>query len=149
SKMVSPQWSPNGRHLAAGRLTDNGVELWIIDAASGKATRAGDVFVNTAYGGFSWEGSDKLSAMLVPAERGSPPQYRDIAPSEPNIQETSGRSGAVATFQDLLRSPNDERLFEYYTTSPPAILALNGTGTHIGTPAIYASYLPTPAGTDI
>src|SRR5690606_40604071 len=42
SKMVSPQWSPNGRHLAAGRLTDNGVELWIIDAASGTATRAGD-----------------------------------------------------------------------------------------------------------
>ncbi|HSI88290.1 MAG TPA: hypothetical protein VK918_04485, partial [Pyrinomonadaceae bacterium] len=146
SKMVSPQWSPDGRHLAAGRLTDTGVELWIIDAATGKATRAGDVYVNTAYGGFSWEGSDRLSAMLVPAGRGAPPQYRDIAPSEPNIQETSGRSGAVATFQDLLRSPNDERLFEYYTTSQPAFVSVSGNVTTIGEPAIYDTFSPSPDG---
>jgi dipeptidyl aminopeptidase/acylaminoacyl peptidase len=149
SKIVSPQWSPDGRHVAVGRLTDSGVELWIIETATGKATRAGDVYVNTAYGGFSWEGSDRLLAMLVPAGRGAPPQYRDIAPTEPNIQETSGRSGAVATFQDLLKSPNDERLFEYYTTSQPAFVSVNGTVTTIGEPAIYDTFSPSPDGSFI
>lgn len=146
SKMVSPQWSPDGRHVAAGRLTDRGVELWIIETATGKATRAGDVYVNTAFGGFGWEGNDRISAMLVPAGRGDAPQYRDIAPQEPNIQETSGRSGAVATFQDLLKSPNDERLFEYYTTSQPAFISPDGRITTVGEPAIYDTFSPSPDG---
>ncbi|HMQ02462.1 MAG TPA: prolyl oligopeptidase family serine peptidase [Pyrinomonadaceae bacterium] len=137
AKIVSPQWTPDGKFIAAGNLTESGVELWIIDTVAARAKKVDGVLLNTAYGGFDWENSTNMTAMLVPANRGPAPQYQNIVPSEPNIQETSGRTGAVATFQDLLRSPNDERLFEYYATSQLAMISADGKVTRIGAPAIF------------
>lgn len=146
AKLISPQWSPDGKFLAAGNVTAAGVELWIIETASGRAQKVKNAYVNTAFGGFSWSGSGTISATLVPAKRGTAPAYRDITPTEPNIQETSGRSGAVQTFQDLLKSPNDERLFEYYATSQTALIDISGKVREIGAPAIYDEFSPSPDG---
>lgn len=145
-KLISPQWSPDGKYLAAGNVTNAGVELWIIETATAKAQKVNNVFVNTAFGGFSWSGSRTITATLVPAVRGTAPSYRDISPTEPNVQETAGRSGAVQTFQDLLKSPNDERLFEYYATSQPALIDASGKVRTVGTPAIYDEFSPSPDG---
>lgn len=144
AKIISPSWSPDGKYLAAGNVVANGIELWIIDTATAKATKVKNVFINTAYGGFDWEDSKTISATLVPAKRGSAPAYQDITPNEPNIQETSGRSGQIATFQDLLKSPNDEKLFEYYATSQLALIDVTGKVREIGSPAIFdnASFSP-------
>ncbi len=139
AKIVSPEWSPDGKFIAAGNLTDAGVELWIIDTTTAKATKVNGVFVNTAMGGFDWENATTISATLVPANRGSAPSYQNVVPTEPNIQETTGRRGAVATFQDLLKSPNDEKLFDYYATSQLATITTDGRVTNVGTPAIYDS----------
>lgn len=146
AKIVSPQWSPDGKYIAAGNITRSGVELWLIETATGRATRVPNIYVNTAFGGFGWEGASILMATLVPSNRGPAPAYQDVAPMEPNIQETSGRSGAVATFQDLLKSPNDERLFEYYTTSQLATVDTSGRVRTIGKPGIYDSFSPSPDG---
>lgn len=137
AKIVSPQWSPDGKYIAAGNLTDSGVELWIIETAAARATKVNNVLINTAYGGFDWENATTISATLVPSNRGPAPQYLNVVPTEPNIQETSGRRGAVATFQDLLRNPNDERLFEFYATSQIATITVGGRVNRIGDPAIY------------
>ncbi len=145
-KLVSPQWSPDGRFLAVGNVTTAGVELWIIDTAAAKAQKVNNAFVNTAFGGFSWSGKATIAATLVPPRRGPAPAYRDLSPTEPNVQETSGRSGAVQTFQDLLKSPNDERLFEFYATSQPALIDTSGKVRQIGTPAIYDEFSPSPDG---
>ncbi len=104
AQIISPQWSPDGKYIAAGNITPSGIELWIIDTATAKAVKVKNVFVNTAFGGFSWEDSRTISATLVPLKRGAAPGYQNITPNEPNIQETSGRTGAVQTFQDLLKS---------------------------------------------
>lgn len=137
AQIIQTQWSPDGKYIAAGNITPAGVELWIIDTASGKASKVKNVFVNTAFGGYSWEDSRTLSATLVPARRGAPPTYQNLTPTEPNIQETTGRGGAVQTFQDLLKSPNDEKLFEYYATSQLALIGVDGKVREIGSPAIY------------
>jgi dipeptidyl aminopeptidase/acylaminoacyl peptidase len=146
ARIVSPQWSPNGRYIAAGNLTPTGVELWFIETETGRANRVPNVFVNTAFGNFSWESPTSVSARLVPAKRGPAPQYRDVVPTEPSIQETAGRSGAIQTFQDLLSNPNDELLFDYYATSQPAMIDVKGTVRNIGPPAIYDSFSPSPDG---
>ena len=137
AQIISPQWSPDGKYIAAGNITASGIELWIIDTATAKATKVKNVLVNTAYGGFGWEDSRTISATLVPAKRGAAPGYQNLTPNEPNIQETSGRGGAVQTFQDLLKSPNDERLFEHYAASQLALIDVNGKVREIGAPAIY------------
>jgi dipeptidyl aminopeptidase/acylaminoacyl peptidase len=137
AQIFSPQWSPDGKYIAAGNITPAGVELWIIDAATSKATKIKKVFVNTAFGGFSWEDSNTISALIVPGKRGGAPTYQNLTPNEPNIQETTGRGGAVQTFQDLLKSPNDEKLFEYYATSQLALIDVDGKIKEIGAPAIF------------
>ncbi|MGE3467757.1 MAG: S9 family peptidase, partial [Pyrinomonadaceae bacterium] len=73
AQLVSPQWSPDGKHMAVGNITPAGVELWIIDTATAKATKVKGVFVNTAFGGFDWEDSKTISATLVPSKRGPAP----------------------------------------------------------------------------
>ena len=126
AKLMSAQWSPDGKYIAVGNIGATGIELWIVDTAPAKAKKINGVFVNTAFGNFGWEDSHTLSAMLVPAKRGVAPAYQNLTPTEPNIQETSGRTGAVQTFEDMLKSPNDERLFEYYCTSQIALIDVGG-----------------------
>jgi dipeptidyl aminopeptidase/acylaminoacyl peptidase len=146
AQIFSPQWSPDGKYLAFGNITPVGIELWILDTSSAKLQKAKNVYLNTAFGGFSWESPQTLTAMLVSAKRGPAPQYQNLTPTEPNIQETSGRSGAVQTFQDLMKSPNDERLFEYYCTSQPAVIDVSGKVREVGPPAIYDDFEFSPDG---
>lgn len=147
ARIFSPVWSADGKHIAAGNITSTGVELWIIDTASAKATRLKNVQVNTAFGGFYWLPDQKsLYVNLVPKNRGIAPQYQNLTPTEPNIQETSGKTSAIMTFQDLLKSPNDEKLFEYYATSQLAIVGIDGKIKEIGQPAIFEDERFSPDG---
>ncbi|MBX3291729.1 MAG: S9 family peptidase [Acidobacteria bacterium] len=146
AQIVSPAWSPDGKYIAAGNVTPAGVELWIIDTGTAKAAKVKDVMINTAFGGFSWEDANTLSANLVPKKRGPAPPYRDITPTEPNIQETSGRTGVIQTFQDLLKSPNDERLFEYFCSSQIALIEANGKVNEVGPVGLYDNMTVSPDG---
>jgi len=138
AQIIAPQWSADGKYLAVGNVTAAGVELWVIDAATGKGRKVPGVYVNTAFGEFDWMPDQKsLFVNMVPKNRGGAPGYQNLTPSGPNIQETSGRSGAVQTFQDMLKSPNDEKLFEYYATSQLAVVTLDGKVKEIGQPGIY------------
>lgn len=144
AKIASVQWSPDGKHIAFGNVTNSGIELWIVETATAKAKRLGNFYLNTAFGGFGWEGSTMISANLIPTNRGPAPQWQNVVPTEPNIQETSGRRGAIATVQDLLRSPNDEKLFDYYATSQLAMIDLGGKVKNIGQPAIFDNVIVSP-----
>lgn len=146
AKIIQPSWSPDGKYIAAGNVTPAGIELWIIETATAKAKRVNGIFINTGYGGFDWANSSTISATLVPSKRGPAPAYQDVVPMEPNIQETSGRSGQLATFQDLLKSPNDEKLFEYYATSQLALIDVAGKVREIGAPAIFSGAELSPDG---
>lgn len=138
AKIVSPVWSADGKYIAAGNLTAEGAELWIIETATGKAKLMKKILVNTVLGGFDWMPDQKsLLVNIVPEKRGTAPQYQNLTPNSPNIQETAGKSGAVQTFQDLLRSPNDENLFEYYATSQLAVVSVEGKINTVGEPAIF------------
>lgn len=138
AKIFSPTWSADGKYIAVGNITATGVELWIVETATAKARKINNVQVNAILGGWDWMPDQKsLLVNLVPKNRGTAPQYQNLVPNEPNIQETAGKSGAVQTFQDLLKSPNDEKLFEYYTTSQLAVVGVDGKIKEIGKPGIY------------
>src|SRR5205807_506736 len=60
--------------------------------------------------------SRTLLCHTIPADRGPPPAPPAVPPG-PNVQESSGPAGPVRTYQDLLQTPHDEALFDFYATS--------------------------------
>jgi dipeptidyl aminopeptidase/acylaminoacyl peptidase len=147
-KLGLPQWSYDGLWLAFPRYKDNGVELWV---ASTKTTEAGaitPVMINTVLNsGFGWMPDNlHLLAYTVIENRGAPPE-RPRVPIGPDIQETSGKISKVATYQDLLKNPYDESLFDYYATSQVVeIDVASGEKTKIGSPGIYLFSEPSSDG---
>jgi len=147
AKVFSPQWTADGRAIAVGNITPNAIELWVIDTATGRAQQIKNIKLNTAFGDFGWMPNQRdIIANIVPKARSAPPKYEDIVPTEPAIQETTGRRGAIQTFEDLLKDPNDEKLFEYYCTSQLAVIGADGRVREIGQPAIFENADVSPDG---
>ena len=147
AQIISPNWSADGKYIAFGNQTPTGIELWVLETATAKAAKLKNVSVNTVFGGFDWMPDQKsLLVNLVSSKRGVAPTYQNLIPNEPNVQETTGKASSVQTFEDLLKSPNDEKLFEYYATSQLAAVDLNGKIKEIGQPAIFDSNKVSPDG---
>lgn len=143
-----PQWSPDGRFVAIKKYLDNGLELWIAEVKTGQARKVFGPDLNAVLSeGFVWwPDSKSLVIFAVPEGRGPEPKAPRV-PVGPNIQETSGKFAAVPTFQDLLKTPYDEKLFEYYATTQLYRLDLaTGQLTKLGQPGIYQFALPSPDG---
>ena len=148
AKISGVEWSDDGKHFAFLNGTANRVELWIGDAATGKIHSVKGVTVNSVMGDtLTWlPDNHTLLVQLVPASRGAAPSEPTV-PTEPNTQESSGRPGPVRTYEDLLKSPYDESLFEYYATAQLALVdSASGRTTTLGQPAIFQSVDPAPDG---
>jgi dipeptidyl aminopeptidase/acylaminoacyl peptidase len=148
AKISLVQWSGDGKHFAFLNTATRATELWVGDAASGKVRQLKGVAVNNAYGdSFQWmPDSHTLLVQLIPAKRPAAPTESSV-PREPNSQESFGRVGPVRTYEDLLKTPFDEELFEYYATSQLALIDIgNGKVTDVGQPAIFQSEDPAPDG---
>src|SRR6185503_17004939 len=97
--------------------------------------------VNTTSGeALQWMPDNRtLMVLLVPTKRAAAPTPVNV-PREPNWQESTGRPGPVRTFQDLLKTPHDEDLFEYYATAQLAMIdSSNGKISSVGAPGIFRS----------
>ncbi|HKR23082.1 MAG TPA: hypothetical protein VJS17_10825, partial [Pyrinomonadaceae bacterium] len=123
AKITSLDWSGDGKHFAFLNTTANRVELWVGDTATGKIRNVKGVAINSVVGEpLSWMPDNRtLVVQLIPANRGAAPATPTV-PTEPNTQESSGRPGPVRTYEDLLKSPHDEKLYEYYGTSQLALV---------------------------
>ena len=146
AKIISPKWSADGKYIAMGNITATGVTLLIIETATGIARKSAQILVNTAFGGFQWmPDQESLLVNRLHYKRGPAPQVSAV-PTSPSIQETAGRAAAIRTYQDLLKSPNDEKLFDYYATSQLTIVGVRGQLKFVGEPAIYSKTEVSPNG---
>jgi dipeptidyl aminopeptidase/acylaminoacyl peptidase len=151
AKITSTEWSDDGKHFAFLNTTANRVELWVGETATGKIHNLKGVTINSAYGNpLTWMPDNRtLLVQLVPAGRGPAPATPAV-PSEPNMQESSGRPGPIRTYEDLLKSPHDENLFEYYATSQLALVDVaNSKVTPIGQSSLFQAIDPAPDGQHI
>jgi dipeptidyl aminopeptidase/acylaminoacyl peptidase len=134
-----PVWSNDGTRFAFSVDREDGVELWVGDVATARAARVEDVRLNDLLGQpFEWmNDSARLLVRLVPGGRGAPPQA-PVVPGGPIVEETSGKVSKMATFQDLLKSPHDEALFEHFGRTQLAVVdSRSGVISPLGKPDLY------------
>jgi dipeptidyl aminopeptidase/acylaminoacyl peptidase len=143
------QWSADGQRFCFLNQASDRIELWIGETASGRITLVPELAINSAlFWEVTWMPDQRtLLVKRIPPGRGAPPQ-EPLAPSGPNVQECAGQS-ASSTYEarDLLTSPHDEALFEFYAGSQLALVdARTGAVTPVGEPGILARIQPAPDG---
>ena len=148
SRIGLPVFSPDGRTFAFMRDTEDRSELWIGETKTAKARPYADVRLDDVLGeamSFSGDGRSLLLLVAPPGRGPAPPE--PAVPAGPVIEETSGKTAQVATYQDLLRNTRDEELFQYFGTSQVVRLDLaTGKQTAVGTPGLHESVEPSPDG---
>ena len=148
ANLSNVKFSPDGAHLSFLNTKENGIELWVADAATGSAKAVtGTDRVNATTGDpCDWlKDNATLVCALVPTGRGPAPPEPTV-PAGPNIQEHLGKAAPAATYEDMIKTAHDEDLFEYYFTSQLASIHIaSGAKTPIGRPAIIASVTPSPS----
>ncbi len=128
-------WSPKQSKIAFLHVTRERVDLYIIDPVSRKANKINSSPLNTITGGYQWYDEETLIYRAVVKPAGEAPP-RPLAPKGPAIQENYGQASPRPTYQDMLRSPHDEDLFRFYTTTQ-LIRNTRGQEVLINDPAIY------------
>ncbi len=149
-RLGRPRWNADGTMFAFTCESGDRLELWVADAAGAGATRIEGARINPLLGaGFQWLPDQRsLLVKLVPGERGAPPPGPG-APQGPRVMEGSGVASASSTYEarDLLRTPHDADLFDYYSISQLARVELpSGRITPLGRPAVYGDVQPSPDG---
>jgi dipeptidyl aminopeptidase/acylaminoacyl peptidase len=144
------QWNANGTMFAFTNETKDAVELWVVDVASTKAHRIPNVKINPVLrNAFQWMADQKtLLVKVVPSDRGAKPDA-PATPPGPKIQESSGASAASSTYEvrDVLKSPYDADLFDYFATSQLAVVNVsNDQVTPIGKAQVFGDVSGSPDG---
>lgn len=148
--IASLMWSPDQKWLAFNQVdaASGANELWLVDVAGGSARRlvAG---LNTVMGsGYQWlPDSRGLVVFTRPVNLGAAPAADGI-PTGPAVQQTSQGGGVVSirTYQDLLKNEADARQFDYYATTQPVEVSLDGNTRPIGAAGIFMGFSVSPDG---
>ncbi len=120
-------WSPQGNYLAFTLTKTDGIELWVVEAATATAHPLTPPRLNHTYGPpcFWISESKGLLCKFVPFGQPAPPAA-PLVPPGPRIEENLGREAPQRTYTNLLQSPHDEALFEYYLSSVLEQVSLKG-----------------------
>ena len=151
AKIRFAEWSPDGRKIAFINVNDAkedpGLSLWIVDVATAQARRLPGAALNGIFGPpCEWlSDSQSLVCRTVPADRGPAPTRSEV-PTGPVIQENLGRVTPGPTYEDLLKSPEDEEFFDYYAASQVEIVRLDGGAKPLGKSGVIEKATPSPDG---
>ncbi|WP_443937886.1 prolyl oligopeptidase family serine peptidase [Pedobacter sp. MW01-1-1] len=136
-------WNPSENKIAFTNTSQKGVDLYIIDLATKKASKVNKTFLNVILGsGLTWL-NDNTLLYRVAIKPASAAPAKPVMPKGPTIQQNLGKVAPSITYQDLIKSPYDEQLFEFFATSQ-LVKNTAGVETPIGKPAIYTSVSLSP-----
>ncbi|MBC7922048.1 MAG: PD40 domain-containing protein, partial [Ferruginibacter sp.] len=150
-KISGVSWSPDNAKIAFAHTRDDDtsgkIELWTVDVAAATARRLTDAPLNAVFvSPYEWfPDSQTLLIRTVPEGRGEAPAANPV-PTGPIVQENAGKKAAARTYQDLLKNPNDERVFDHYATSQLLKVSLAGKTDKMGQPGVIQQAVPSPDG---
>ena len=150
AKLRTLSWSHDSAHFAFTLVWDDRIDLWVGDAATGQAREVARGLNAITRGGYDWmPDGERLIAYLTAPDRGAAPEQPRV-PSGPAMMETFGDKSPVRTYQDLLETPHDELLFDYYMTSQIVVIDLaTAKARAIGKPGLHLDVEVSPDATHL
>ena len=147
AKIFSVSWSPDSKRIAMSVNNGNQINLYLSETKTGKAKLLIKKSLNTIYGSAFYWLSDSKSLIIktIIDNRGNPPKLSNV-PSGPILQENLGNVSPARTYQDLLTSPYDEDLFDYYVSAQVLHVDIKGKMKKIGKPGVFRRVEPSPDG---
>jgi dipeptidyl aminopeptidase/acylaminoacyl peptidase len=139
----SLQWNQNEDAFAFINYTLNRIDLYVVKIVDKAAKQINSTALNAVLGGsYFWVGNNTVIYKGVSIGGKTAPN-RPAAPKGPVVQESKGKAAPGRTYQDLIKSPYDEALFEYYASSQ-LIKTDFLKEEFLGAPAIYSSISTSP-----
>lgn len=129
-------WSPTDKKIAFTNTTPNHVDLYVVDISTQKAVKVNKTALNTVTGSYQWY-DDYILLYRTTVKPVSAAPVKPTVPDGPTVQENYGKASPRPTFQDLIKNPYDEKLYEFYATTQ-LVKNSNGSEIKIGKPAIYS-----------
>lgn len=137
-------WSLDSKRFAFTNATGSTVELWVADAAAMTAKKIDEGINSIMRRSVTWLPDGSLIYLRTLRNRGGAPDASAV-PAGPSVQESAGAKGESPTFQDLLQTPDDEKIFEYYATSE--LVRWDGTtAAPFGSKGMITDVSPSPDG---
>ena len=142
------KFSPDGSRLIFTLTRYNGIEVWLMETATGSTRPLSDASINATWGDpCNWLNENATVVCTFKASARGAPATVPTVPSGPNTQEHTGGPAPIRTYQDLLQDSHDEALFEYYFTSQVATIDIaTGRRTAVGQPGLYQQVSASPSG---
>lgn len=135
--VINAEYSPSEKEIVLFVEENDGVYLFCFSAQLPQVRKITGRKLNTTTGTtIQWINDTEFFTLAVPSDVGAPPE-KPLVPAGPVIQESTGQKEAIRTFQDLLKDPYDESLFDYYFTSQLIRVDMEGPVKEVGEPAIY------------
>ena len=128
-RLANFRWSPDEKMMSFTHTTPDGVEVWLLDMASAKASKLTGAVVNANMrSAVSWFADSKsLLVKMLPDTRKPLINTAESVPVGPTVSVSSGAKAQNRTYQDLLKNPNDEQNFEQLALSNLKKVSIDGT----------------------
>lgn len=149
ARIANVSWSPDETKIAFTNTTKDGVELWYVDFATGKATKLTEANLNANLGNpFAWfRDSQSLLVRVLPSDRAKLIDTKSAIPLGPTASVSEkGARAQNRTYQDLLQNATDEANFEALVTSELYKIDLAGNKTLWKEKDIYSGISFSPDG---
>ncbi len=140
---LSPSWNPSENKIAFYNVTANAVNVYVIDLTTLTCQKINKTAANLILGSSLVWLDDATLVYKVNTNLASTLVKKPITPSGPTIQENLGKTAPSVTYQDLIKSPYDEYVFEFLAKSQ-LVKNKNGVETKLGAPALNSSFSISP-----
>jgi len=145
---LSPTWNPSENKIAFYNVSANAVDVYVIDLTTLTCQKINKTAANLILGSSLVWLDDATLLYKVNVNTASALAKKPITPSGPTIQENLGKAAPSVTYQDLIKSPYDEYVFEFLAKSQ-LVKNKNGVETKVCAPALTNSFSISPDNTYI
>ena len=141
-------WSPDESMIACLNTTATGVEVWVLDIASASVKKISGATINANMGSaLRWFGDNQhLLVKVLSPNRKALIDTKSAVPTGPTISVSDGSKAQNRTYQELLKTPNDEFNFEQLALSEIKKIAIDGTVSDFLPEAMYRGVSFSPDG---